>query len=79
MPFGAPNDFPGSLFNTEYRSAIDVTKPRYYFELTSTPTSFGRTFRSFNLEGSPVLVLDPQRRQPIGQRHQRLKPANVLF
>lgn len=37
VPFGAPNNAPGTLYNTEYRTAIDLTNRRYFFELTTAP------------------------------------------
>jgi penicillin V acylase-like amidase (Ntn superfamily) len=60
VPFGAPNRAPGSLYNTEYRTAIDLTNRRYYFELTNSPSLLWMDLAKFNLaEGSPVLLLDP--------------------
>ncbi len=80
VPFGAPNNLPGSLFNTEYRSAIDVTKRRYYFELTTTPNVIWADLTKFDLgEGSPVLVLDPNDVSLSGDVTKSFKPANVLF
>ena len=37
VPFGAPNNLPGTLYNTEYRTAIDLTNRRYFFELSTVP------------------------------------------
>lgn len=37
VPFGAPNNAPGTLYNTEYRTAMDLTSRRYFFELTTAP------------------------------------------
>ena len=60
VPFGAPNRAPGSLYNTEYRTAIDLTNRRYYFELTTAPNVIWMDLAKFKLtEGSPILLLHP--------------------
>ena len=60
VPFGAPNRAPGSLYNTEYRTAIDLTNRSYFFELTTAPNVIWTDLSKFNLaEGSSVLLLDP--------------------
>ena len=60
VPFGAPNRAPGSLYNTEYRTAIDLTNRRYYFELTTSPNVIWMDLSKFDLtKDSPVLLLDP--------------------
>jgi choloylglycine hydrolase len=60
VPFGAPNNAPGTLYNTEYRTAIDLTNRRYYFELTTTPNLIWMDLARLDLRpGAPVMVLDP--------------------
>jgi penicillin V acylase-like amidase (Ntn superfamily) len=60
VPFGAPNNLPGSLYNTEYRTAIDLKNLRYFFELTTAPNVIWIDMSNFDLApGSPVMVLDP--------------------
>lgn len=60
VPFGAPNNAPGSLYNTEYRTAIDLTNRRYFFELTTTPNVIWMDLAKFNFNaGAPVMILDP--------------------
>lgn len=60
MPFGAPNYAPGTVYNTEYRTAIDLTNRRYFFELTTAPNVIWASLDRFNLAaGAPVMVLDP--------------------
>jgi len=60
VPFGAPNYAPGTLYNTEYRTAIDLTNRRYFFELTTAPNVIWMSLDRFNLAaGAPVMVLDP--------------------
>jgi penicillin V acylase-like amidase (Ntn superfamily) len=60
VPFGAPNNAPGALYNTEYRTAIDLTNKRYFFELTTSPNLIWADLTKFNLNsGAPVMVLNP--------------------
>jgi choloylglycine hydrolase len=60
VPFGAPNYAPGTVYNTEYRTAIDLTNRRYFFELTTAPNVIWMSLDRFNLaRGAPVMVLDP--------------------
>lgn len=59
VPFGAPyKDF--GIYNTEYRTAINLTDRRYFFELTTSPNVIWADLSRFELDaGSPVLTLDP--------------------
>lgn len=58
VPFGAPNRAPGSLYNTEYRTAMDLTNRRYFFELTTSPNVIWADLTKFDLsEGQPVRLL----------------------
>lgn len=60
VPFGAPNNQPGTLYNTEYRTAIDLTNRRYFFELTTSPNVIWMNLAKFNFKaGAPVMTLDP--------------------
>jgi choloylglycine hydrolase len=60
VPFGAPNNEPGTLYNTEYRTAMDLTNRRYFFELTTAPNVIWMDLDRLNVEaGAPVLLLDP--------------------
>jgi choloylglycine hydrolase len=59
VPFGAPYKGFG-LYNTEYRTAMNLTKKVYYFELTTSPSVIWTDLSAMNLEaGQPVRVLDP--------------------
>ena len=59
VPFGAPYRGFG-IYNTEYRTAMDLTNKRYFFELTTTPNVIWTSIHAFNLaEGAPVMVLNP--------------------
>ncbi|MFV0416429.1 MAG: linear amide C-N hydrolase [Chthoniobacterales bacterium] len=60
VPFGAPNKKPGSLYNTEYRTATDLTHGWYFFELTTAPNVIWTKLANFSLDpGAPVMALDP--------------------
>ncbi len=59
VPFGAPYSGFG-IYNTEYRTAMNLTDKRYFFELTTSPNVIWADLRRFDLTpGSPVMVLDP--------------------
>lgn len=59
VPFGAPYGGFG-VYNTEYRTAINVTKGRYFFELTTSPNVMWADLSKFKIEaGSPVMSLNP--------------------
>jgi choloylglycine hydrolase len=59
VPFGAPYQGFG-IYNTEYRTAMNLTDKRYYFELTTSPNVIWVDLSRFDLApGQPVMVLDP--------------------
>lgn len=59
VPFGAPYKGFG-IYNTEYRTAINLTDRRYFFELTTSPNVIWADLENFNLDpGAPVMTLDP--------------------
>lgn len=59
VPFGAPYKGFG-IYNTEYRTVIDLTNKRYFFELTTYPNLIWAELAGFKLTaGSPVMVLNP--------------------
>ncbi len=59
VPFGAPYKGFG-VYNTEYRTAINLTDRRYFFELTTRPNVVWADLTTFDLEaGAPVMTLDP--------------------
>ena len=59
VPFGAPYKGFG-IYNTEYRTAINLTNKRYYFELTTSPNVFWADLAKFDLSpGAQVMVLNP--------------------
>ena len=59
VPFGAPYKGFG-IYNTEYRTAMNLTNRRYFFELTTSPNVIWADLTKFDLTaGSPVMVLNP--------------------
>ena len=59
VPFGAPYHGFG-IYNTEYRTAINLPNKRYFFELTDQPNVIWMDLSMFDLnEGAPVMILDP--------------------
>jgi choloylglycine hydrolase len=80
VPFGAPNREPGSLYNTEYRTAIDLTNRQYFFEFTTTPNVVWMSLDNFDLtEGSPVLLLDPNDMSLSGDVTADFKPGVIAY
>lgn len=60
VPFNAPYKTPGTIYDTEYRTALDLTHRRYFFELTSSPNVIWMELEKFDLSpGAPVRVLNP--------------------
>jgi choloylglycine hydrolase len=59
VPFGAPYKGFG-IYNTEYRTAANLDRRRYFFELTTSPNVIWADLRKFNLKrGAAVKALDP--------------------
>ena len=59
VPFGAPYKGFG-IYNTEYRTAIDLTNKRYFFELTTSPSVIWVDLSKFDLKpGASVMELNP--------------------
>ncbi len=59
VPFGAPyQDF--GIYNTEYRTAMNLRDRRYYFELTDSPNLLWLDLPALDLTpGAAVRMLDP--------------------
>lgn len=59
VPFGAP--YPGfGIYNTEYRTVMNLTDKRYFFELSNSPSVIWASLAKFKLDpGSPVMMLNP--------------------
>ena len=80
VPFGAPNREPGSLYNTEYRTAIDLTNRTYFYESATAPNVIWTELAKFDLKaGSPVMLLDPDNINLSGDVTSQFKPGKVIF
>jgi choloylglycine hydrolase len=80
VPFGAPNNAPGTVYNTEYRTALDLTNKRYFFELATAPNVIWMDLPRFKLTpGSPVLALDPDNIELSGNVTGKFQPAKSPF
>ena len=74
MPFGAPYKGFG-IYNTEYRTVVDLTHRRYFFELTTIPNVTWVELSHFKLDaGAPVMLLNPDNIAPL-RGHIRTVPA----
>ncbi len=80
VPFGAPNREIGSLYNTEYRTAMDLTNATYFFEFATSPNVIWMNLSQFNLaEASPILLLDPTNMDLVGNVTAELKAGKIEF
>jgi choloylglycine hydrolase len=80
VPFGAPNREPGSLYNTEYRTAMDLTTGKYFFEFTTAPNVIWMDLAKFDLaEGSPILLLDPNNINLVGDVTADFKAGTIAY
>lgn len=75
VPFGAPyKDF--GIYNTEYRTAINLNTRRYFFELTTSPNVLWADLTKFDLKpGAPVMTLDPDNIALSGDVTERFQKA----
>lgn len=79
VPFGAPYKGFG-VYNTEYRTATDLTNGRYFFELTTSPNVIWAELAKFDLSpGAPVKVLDPHDITLAGDVTDKFKTGEPLF
>jgi penicillin V acylase-like amidase (Ntn superfamily) len=75
VPFGAPYKGFG-IYNTEYRTAINLTDRRYFFELTTSPNVLWADLKKFDLKpGAPVMTLDPDDMALSGDVTERFQKA----
>lgn len=79
VPFGAPyGDF--GVYNTDYRSVMNLTERRYYFELTTGPNVIWADLDQFDLsEGAPTLALDPNNIALSGNVSQHFRSVPAPF
>jgi penicillin V acylase-like amidase (Ntn superfamily) len=79
VPFGAPYKSFG-IYNTEYRTVMNLTDKRYYFELTTAPNVIWADLLKINLAaGSPVMMLNPDDIGLSGNVTDKFKAAKAVF
>lgn len=75
VPFGAPYQKFG-IYDTEYRTAVNLTGRRYFFELTRSPNVFWMDLSKFDFSaGAPVLTLHPDNVDLAGEVSGQFKKA----
>ena len=79
VPFGAPYKGFG-IYNTEYRTAANLTARRYYFELTTSPSVVWVDLAKLDFAaGRPVLALDPDDPALAGDVSAAFRPVAAPF
>jgi len=79
VPFGAPYESFG-IYNTEYRTVMNLTDRRYYFELTTSPNVIWADLLQMDLKpGAPVVALNPDDIALSGNVTDKFKPAKAAF
>ncbi len=79
VPFGAPYKGFG-IYNTEYRTAINLNQKRYYFELTTSPNVIWADLDRFDFSaGAPVMLLDPDNVELSGNVSDRFAAGQAPF
>jgi penicillin V acylase-like amidase (Ntn superfamily) len=79
VPFGAPYQNFG-IYNTEYRTVMNLTDKRYYFELTTSPNVIWADLtRMDRSAAAPVMVLNPDDIALSGDVTGKFKPAKAAF
>jgi choloylglycine hydrolase len=79
VPFGAPYKNFG-IYNTEYRTVMDLTNKWYFFQLTTIPSVIWADLSKFKLSpGSPVMQLHPDNIDLAGNVTSRFEAAKAPF
>ncbi|MDZ5662285.1 linear amide C-N hydrolase [Nocardioides sp. zg-1308] len=79
IPFGAPYEGFG-LYNTEYRTVVDLTNRRYFFELSTSPNVVWIDLDNLDFApGRPTLLLDPDDIILSGEISASLTPGPAPF
>jgi penicillin V acylase-like amidase (Ntn superfamily) len=79
VPFGAPYANFG-IYNTEYRTVMNLTDKRYYFELTTSPNVIWADLETMDTSaGAPAMVLNPDDIALSGDVTSKFKPAKASF
>jgi penicillin V acylase-like amidase (Ntn superfamily) len=77
VPFGAPYaDF--GVYNTEYRTVIDLTEKLYFFELSTSPNVIWIDFDALKLDDQ-ALEINPYDTTLVGDVTARFQPQPVPF
>ena len=79
VPFGAPyGDF--GVYNTEYRTVSDATHGRYFFELTTSPSTLWVELAGLDLRGgAEPTAVDPYGESLVGDVTERFAPHPIGF
>jgi penicillin V acylase-like amidase (Ntn superfamily) len=79
VPFGAPYESFG-IYNTEYRTVMNLTDKRYYFELTTSPNVIWADLMKMDTSaGAAVMVLHPDDITLSGDVTSKFKPVKAVF
>jgi penicillin V acylase-like amidase (Ntn superfamily) len=79
VPFGAPYESFG-IYNTEYRTVMNLTERRYYFELTTSPNVIWAELLKMNLKpGARAMALNPDNIALSGDVTDKFKPVKAPF
>ncbi|MFE9812985.1 linear amide C-N hydrolase [Streptomyces sp. NPDC005548] len=81
VPFGAPyREGRFQTYNTEYRTVCDLTRKRYFFELTTSPNLLWAEIGRFDPSpGAPVMTLVPEGLDLVGDVSDRFTPSPAPF
>jgi len=79
VPFGAPYKNFG-IYNTEYRTVMNLAGKRYYFELATAPNVIWADLSQMNLTpGAPTMELNPNDITLSGDVTDKFKPAKAVL
>ena len=79
VPFGAPYESFG-IYNTEYRTVMNLSDKRYYFELTTSPNVIWADLLKMDTSaGAPAMELNPEDIALSGDVTSKFKQAKALF
>ena len=68
----------GTIYDTEYRTVVNLNAKRYFFELTTSPNVVWVDLDKFELSpGSPVMVLDPDNIELSGSVNTQFQPTRT--
>ena len=77
VPFGAPYAEFG-VYNTEYRTVIELTEKLYFFELSTSPNVIWINFDALKLDDQPMEI-NPYDTTLVGDVTARFQPQPVPF